>query len=171
MKRPIREFPTKLRAQTTKVRSATAADANALARLLAAAFPEMTWDAERARKDLLDAPDVKATFVVEEGGALLATASARYFDERFPGVGYVHWVAVDPAARGRGLFDVVMDAVQTQFETDGRPIAFLETDDARLPAIAAYLRLGYVPQYMEPDHEARWSAIFSQLAEGRREKR
>lgn len=171
MKRPLRELPPKLRAQTMKVRRATAADGDALARLLAAAFPEMTWDPERARKDLLEAPDVKATFVVEEAGALLATASARYFDERFPGVGYVHWVAVDPAARGRGLFDIVMDAVQTQFETDSRPVAFLETDDQRLPAIAAYLRLGYVPQYTESDHEARWSAIFSQLAEGRKEKR
>jgi hypothetical protein len=47
----------------------------------------------------------------------------------------------------------------------------LETDDHRLPAISAYHRLGYVPQYTEADHEGRWSAIFSTLAEARRSKR
>ncbi len=65
------------------------------------------------------------------------------------GVGYVHWVAVDPEARGRGLFDAVMGAVEDRFRADGRPVAMLETDDVRLPAIAAYLRRGYVPQYTE----------------------
>jgi ribosomal protein S18 acetylase RimI-like enzyme len=153
------------------VRTATSADADGLARLLGTAFPEMEWSAERARKDLLDAPDVKVTFVIEEDGKLLATASARYFEERFPGVGYVHWVAVDPAARGRGLFDIVMGAVEHQFAADGRPVAFLETDDQRLPAIGAYLRRGYIPQYTEADHEGRWSAIFTTLAEGRKGKR
>ena len=155
----------------TELRAAAASDADGLARLLGAAFPEMTWDAERARKDLLDATDVAETFVVEENGQLLATASARYFDARFPGVGYVHWVAVDPTTRGRGLFDIVMAAVEDRFATDGRPVALLETDDHRLPAIGAYLRRGYVPQYTEPDHEGRWSAIFTTLAEGRRSKR
>jgi GNAT superfamily N-acetyltransferase len=152
------------------VRAATPSDAEALGRLLGAAFPEMDWSAERARKDLLEASDVKATFVIDEDDKLLATASARYFTARFPEGGYVHWVAVDPAARGRGLFDVVMAAVHRQFDADGKPVAFLETDDQRLPAIAAYLRLGYVPHYTESDHESRWSKIFTQLAEGRRGK-
>jgi GNAT superfamily N-acetyltransferase len=153
------------------VRVATAADADGLARVFKAAFPEMEWDAARARKDLFDADDVKETFVVAENGVVLGTASARYFERRFPGVGYVHWVAVDPAARGRGIFDSVMAAVHRQFLADGRTIAFLETDDHRLPAISAYLRLGYVPQYTEADHEARWSAVFTALANGRRSKR
>jgi mycothiol synthase len=159
------------RAAGLKTRTATAADAEALARLLKSAFPEMEWDAARARRDLIDAEDVKTTFVVEENGQILGTASARYFEQRFPGVGYVHWVAVDPAARGRGIFDKAMDAVHRQFLADSRKVAFLETDDHRLPAISAYLRLGYVPQYTEDDHEARWSAIFTTLAEGRKGKR
>ena len=152
-------------------RPARDSDADGLGRVFKAAFPEMEWDAARARKELLDADDVKETFVIEENGQILGTASARYFEKRFPGVGYVHWVAVDPAARGRGIFDAVMAAVHHQFMADGRTIAFLETDDHRLPAISAYLRLGYVPQYTEADHEGRWSAIFKTLAEGRRSKR
>jgi GNAT superfamily N-acetyltransferase len=153
------------------VRVATTTDAEGLARVFKAAFPEMEWDAARARKNLLDADDVKETFVVEENGQVLGTASARYFEQRFPGVGYVHRVAVDPVARGRGLFDTVMAAVHRQFIDDSRTIAFLETDDHRLPAIAAYLRLGYVPQYTEADHEGRWSAVFTELANSRRSKR
>jgi mycothiol synthase len=153
------------------VRTARGADADGLARVFKAAFPEMEWDAARARRELLDASDVKETFVAEDDRQILGTASARYYEQRFPGAGYVHWVAVDPAARGRGLFDAVMAKVHRRFVADGRTVAFLETDDQRLPAIAAYLRLGYVPQYAEPDHEARWSAIFTKLAEGRRSKR
>src|SRR5204862_5946981 len=103
MKRPATEGVV----PQSPVRTATLADAEGLGRLLGSAFPEMEWSAERARRDLLEAPDVKSTFVVEENGKLLATASARYFVARFPDGGYVHWVGVDPAARGRGLFDVV----------------------------------------------------------------
>src|SRR5690606_20636090 len=102
---------------------------------------------------------------------MLGTASARYFDARFPGVGHVHWVGVAPTARGRGVFDTVMAAVHGRFSADGRTEAFLETDDQRLPAIAAYLRLGYVPQYTEPDHQRRWSKIFMTLAAARRAAR
>lgn len=153
------------------VRTAGEPDAEGLARVFKLAFPEMEWDSARARRELLDADDVKETFVAAENGQVFGTASARYFEQRFPGVGYVHWVAVDPAARGRGIFDAVMAAVHHQFVSDGRTVAFLETDDHRLPAISAYLRLGYVPQYTEPDHEARWSVIFTKLAEGRRRKR
>lgn len=153
------------------VRIAGPADAGLLSTLLAAAFPEMPWDAARARQDLLEAEDVRCTFIVEEAGKALGTASARYHEARFPGVGYVHWVGVDPRARGRGVFDAVMNAVHTRFIEDGRFVAFLETDDLRLPAISAYLRLGYVPQYTEPDHEQRWSTIFATLANARRAAR
>lgn len=169
MKRPglaLGDYP-----DSPDVRRAKGDDAEGLARVFKTAFPEMDWDAARARKELLDAADVRATFLVGDSGAVLGTASARYFEQRFPGVGYVHWVAVDPVARGRGVFDAVMAAVHRQFAADGRPVAVLETDDHRLPAIAAYLRLGYVPQYVEPDHEVRWSAVFTKLAESRRGKR
>jgi ribosomal protein S18 acetylase RimI-like enzyme len=148
-------------------REARAGDADGLARLLASAFPEMTWSADRARTELLEAADVTATFVVEEGEALVATASSRHFDQRFPGVGYVHWVAVDPSQRGRGHFETVMHAVLQKFAADARPVAVLETDDDRLPAIAAYLRLGFIPRYTSDDHKLRWSKVFARLGGAR----
>lgn len=153
------------------LRTAVSADAERLARLLAAAFPEMEWSAERARRDLLDATDVTDTYVVESDGELVATASCRHLDARFPGAGYVHWVAVDPTRRGSGLADVVMQAVMQRFVAQGRPEIVLETDDQRLAAIGAYLRLGFVPQYPDSEHESRWSRLFTQLAEGRKGKR
>ena len=150
-----------------QVRLAQPGDAERLGRLLAAAFPEMSWDAERARRDLLESNEVAATFVIEAGGALVATASCRN-NPAFPGAGYVHWVAVDPTRRGGGHFDGVMGAVMHRFDADGLSEVVLETDDPRLPAISAYLRLGFVPQYRDTDHELRWSRVFRQLAESRR---
>jgi mycothiol synthase len=149
------------------VRQAGKADAAPMARLLGAAFPELQWDVARAHKDLLEAPDVPAVFVIEDGADLIATASVRY-QQRFPESGYVHWVAVDPKHRGKRLGNVVMERVLRRFFADGRRTAILETDDVRLPAITSYLGLGFVPRYADPDHEDRWSQVFGQLAQSRR---
>jgi mycothiol synthase len=166
MKRPPGAAP--LPAESpVRVREATPQDAPAIARLLGAAFPELEWDVARVGKDLFDPPDVAVTYVVEDGGKLVATASVRYH-ERFPGAGYVHWVGVDPAQRGRRLGTVVMARVMRRFAADGRTFSILETDDFRLPAIASYLGQGFIPHYTDPDHEERWSKVFEQLAQGRR---
>jgi len=145
------------------VREANAADAPELARLLGAAFPDYEWTIERAHKDLLDAPDVPVTFVVEEGGKLIATASVREHP-RWPESGYVHWVGVDPTERGRRLGRVVMWHVMERRRAEGRTSSILETDDFRLPAITSYLGQGFIPQYLDPDHAERWSKIFEVLA-------
>lgn len=149
------------------VRAAIPADAEAIGRLMAGAFPELTWDTRRAHTDLFDAPDVPVTYVIDDGPKIIATASVRY-TERFPGAGYVHWVGVDPAYRGRRLGTIVMTRVLRRFAEDGRDFSILETDDFRLPAIASYLGQGFVPHYTDGDHELRWSKVFEHLAQGRR---
>ena len=111
-----------------------------------------------------------AVYVIDGPEGLLATAAARYHAP-YPGVGYVHWVGVDPTARGRALGAVVMNAVLARFVADGLTAAVLETDDVRLPAITSYLAQGYVPQYPEAGHEGRWSAVFAALAAWRQGKR
>jgi mycothiol synthase len=159
-------------AGSVDVRLARPDDADALGALMAAAFPEMEWSAERVRKDLLDAADVVATYVVEGAGGLIGTASARYWIEKFPDEGYVHWVAIDPARRGQGLLQALMARVMQKFADDGKASVVLETDDIRLPAITAYLGEGFVPVYRdEGGHEQRWSAVFSNLAAYRRNKK
>ena len=166
MKRPP-GAPPLLAASPIAIREATIADAEHLTDLLGAAFPELEWDVARVHKDLFDPPDVPVTYVIEDAGKLVATASVRYH-ERFPESGYVHWVGVDPAARGRQLGTVVMAAVMRRFAADGRNSSILETDDVRLPALASYLGQGFIPHYTEADHEDRWSAVFTQLAAARR---
>ena len=170
MKRPLGAAPLPP-PQPIAVRTATAADAEALAALLYSAFPELAWDAARAHRDLLDAPDVPETYVIEDGrGGLAATASVRYVD-RFPGAGYVHFVGVAPDQRGRSLGTVVMARVLRHFAEDGRTFSILETDDIRLPAIASYLGQGFIPHYTDDDHEDRWSRVFENLAKAWRRTR
>jgi GNAT superfamily N-acetyltransferase len=154
---------------SSPARAATDEDAVELLRLLGAAFPEQGWTAGRVHADLLYAADVPVVFVIEEGPGLIATASVRY-QARFPESGYVHWVAVDPDARGRNLGRVVMGAVLNRFTEDGRNSAILETDDFRLPAISSYLGQGFIPAYADADHEDRWSSVFTNLSLSRRER-
>jgi ribosomal protein S18 acetylase RimI-like enzyme len=169
MKRPVgaSDLPP---ASPIAVREASRSDGPQLAAVLGAAFPEMEWDVARVNKDLFDATDVPVTYVIEDNGLIVATASVRYH-ARFPESGYVHWVGVDPKSRGRRLGSVVMARVMRRFAADGRQSCILETDDIRLPAIASYLGQGYVPQYPDVDHEPRWSRVFEQLAQSRRESK
>lgn len=159
LRRPdLSELP----AVTALVEVAGPGDADALARLLTTSFGE-PWDADKVRGQLLDEPTVSETFLIREGGRVIATASARTLPDRYPGAGYLHWVAADPEQRGRGIGREVVLAVLHRFAADGCRASVLETDDHRLAAIKLYLRLGYIPQYPDADHQTRWSAIFRRL--------
>ena len=151
------------------LRRAGRGEADALARCLALAFGD--WDAERVRRALLEAADVQVTFVAvdDASGAIVACASHRTVPDRFPGATYLHWVGGDPAHAGRRLGAVVSAAVVAFGRREmGLRDAVLETDDHRLPAIATYLGLGFVPEYRHPGHAARWAGVFRRLAAGRR---
>ena len=152
------------------LREANDSDAPELARCLSAAFAG-GWDAARVRRDLLEATDVTATFVVtmqtEAVERIVATASDREVPDRFPEAGYLHWVAADPALAGRRLGARVSLAAITHSQAAGPRDVVLETDDHRLPAIATYLGLGFAPEYRDPSHPARWAAVFRALAAGR----
>lgn len=156
------------------VRQALDADAPDLARLLSGAFGG-GWDADRVRRDLLEAGDVTATFVVtmraEGSERLVATASDREVPDRFPGAGYLHWVAADPAMAGSGLGAAASLAAIVHSQAGGARDMVLETDDHRLPAVATYLALGFAPEYRDPSDPARWAAVFRALAAGRRSTR
>jgi mycothiol synthase len=47
---------------------------------------------------------------------------------------------------------------------------YLSTDDHRLPAMRVYLGLGFVPHLWREDMPARWEAVQSRLAAGRRDR-
>ena len=147
-----------------ELRRATAHDADGLAAVLASAFgPE--WTADRVREALLDAPDVETTFLIEVDGTPIATAAARLLPERYPGSGYLHWVGVHAAHRGRGLGRAVVLAVLDRFRALGCRDAVLETDPPRLPAIRVYLDLGFHPEPRAPEDDARWRGILDRLTD------
>lgn len=160
MRRPhLRELPPVELPAGCRLRTAGPADAEGLSALLSAAFEE-PWDLECTRRRLLDDESVVAIYVIErEDGLLAATASSRLLPAQYPGSGYLHWVGADPAERGHRLGCQVTLAVLHDFARRGLTGSVLETDDWRLPAIATYLKCGYVPETREPVDVDRWEAV------------
>ena len=138
-------------------------DFPAVAAVLDRAFADEDWDAARVAATLNEDQGVKQTLVVDFGGRPIGTASARLRPERFPGSGYLHWIAVDPDHQGQRLGFFLSLAVLHTFETLGCADAVLETQDHRLAAIHTYLTLGFLPEYRDETHRERWAAITSKL--------
>lgn len=135
-----------------------------LGRLLSDAFEEI-WDAERVNKELIQALDVHAVFVLKHKGKMVATASSQFRRHRSPTSGYVHWVGTHPDYRGQRLAYGLVARVLQDFAERGYQDAYLETQPYRLPAIKTYLRLGFIPvyQFEGQGFQAVWSEIFRNL--------
>ena len=75
-----------------------------------------------------------------------------------PGAGMLHWVAVHPSHRHRGLGRaVILDALGWMRRT-GRSAAALITEVTRAPALHLYLSLGFEPDFAAtPDMTSRWA--------------
>jgi mycothiol synthase len=158
-------------AAPSAVRAATASDNDAIAGLLDSAFPEQTWTPERVAAELTAAPDVLRVFVLNDGERIVATASARRAPgDEFAGWGCVHWVGVSPDAQGKGLGRlIVTEVIDFLTSLDLSPVV-LETDDERLAALSSYLGLGFIPHYVDTDHQQRWSRVFLALNAARHGK-
>jgi ribosomal protein S18 acetylase RimI-like enzyme len=146
------------------LRSYRDTDLASLATLLQSAFEDAEWTPERVRATLAESPEVKAVYVIDYGGEVVATASARLFPEAFPGSGYLHWVAVSPAHRGQHLGYIATLAVLHRFVDLGCKDAVLETQDERLAAIQIYQSVGFVPEHTHETHPERWGKIIYMLA-------
>ena len=145
------------------LREAQPGDIAALAAVLDRAFTDADWDEARVAATLNEEQGVKQTLVIDAGGVIIATASARLLPEQFPGSGYLHWVAVDPDYTGKRLGYAISLAVLHTFAGLGCADAVLETQDHRLPAIKTYLNLGFLPQYPDESHQERWAAVQTAL--------
>ena len=87
--------------------------------------------------------------------------------------GMIHWVGVDLEERGQGLGKVVVLAALHRLRGRGLARAMLGTHTWRLPAIAAYLRLGFAPwpgdgASREAAPQAAWDQVMRDLEEWRR---
>jgi ribosomal protein S18 acetylase RimI-like enzyme len=138
-------------------------DRDSLAALMRAAFSDETWTPERVDSALVKPADVVKTFVIEQEGEIVATASARLLPETYPGSGYVHWVAAHPSRAGQKLGAIVTVAVLQEFVRRGCKDAVLETDDHRLAAVKTYQNLGFQPEHRHETHPERWARVISDL--------
>jgi mycothiol synthase len=139
------------------------ADLASLAALMATAFEDPLWTPEHVRETLTDSEEVKAVYVVAYEGQIVATASARLLPDVFPGSGYLHWLAVSPAHRGKQLGFILTLTILQMFARLGCKDAVLETQDERLAAIKLYQSVGFVPVHVHATHPERWSKIFEML--------
>ena len=139
-------------------------DVAALAAVLTGAFGDL-WTADRVRRTLTEAPDVRAVYVATWHGRPVATASSRLLPDRFPGSGVVHWVGTHPDHARRGLASALVARVLRDFRDRGDTAAALETDEFRLPAIRTYFRFGFLPvdEVAGEDHRPRWSTVVQEL--------
>ncbi len=95
-------------------------------------------------------------------GTPCATASAWRQHYRWgEGVGYVLFVGVIPAQRGRGLGYQMVLHILHEFVRCGLTSAVLETEDDNLPALKTYLKLGFLPRLVHERQVARWQQIFT----------
>lgn len=147
-----------------KLREFSPADRVGVSDLMVAAFGDAhgAWNPERVDAVLTNEPSVTKTFVLEQlsSGAIVATASARLLPERFPGAGYLHWVAVHPAHQSLGLGRLISLAVLHEFAGPlSQQSSVLETQDERLAAISCYERLGFKPVIVDAGQIKRWEVI------------
>jgi mycothiol synthase len=147
------------------LRLAGNADIDELADVLSESYGE-PWDTARVKSELMDAPDVVATWVASDSQGIVAVASERLLPSQYPDAGYVHWVGVLPRARGHRLGALVTAQCMIGFAERGLSTVVLETDDFRVPAVITYLRLGFVPSYRSVEEQQAWSTLFPNLLGG-----
>jgi mycothiol synthase len=102
-------------------------------------------------------------YFATQGDGLVGTACAVIHRDEASAVAELGWVVADPSHRRRGLGTQVCRAVMAYLRDAGHRYVFLLTDDFRLPAIRAYLGMGFEPEMTDPSHPSRWQAITERL--------
>lgn len=156
--------PTPTLAPPLALRRAHADDAAALTALLADAFPAEHWEAKATEHELFHDPTVRATFVIEDGERLIATASLQVRADA-PWCGLVRWVATHASRRRQGLAQAVVVAVLTAAADAGCTEARLRTSTAPLTAVRLYLGLGFEPLVMSDAQGEVWQRVIGRITD------
>ena len=100
-----------------------------------------------------------------ESGRLVAAASAekRILPLDPPFDASLGWVIAHPDFRGKKLGKLVCTTVTRKLIVEGYAKLVLSTDDFRIPAIATYLNIGWLPWLYEPDMQERWQNVLKTL--------
>jgi mycothiol synthase len=81
-----------------------------------------------------------------EDGALAGTTAAWEVERDGRRIGLVHWMAVDPAHRGRRLGEALLAAALHAMSARGLTDVYLNTGPELEAAVRLYERLGFVPE-------------------------
>ena len=105
-----------------------------------------TFDAEFGED--LPGMEKRGFFLVGPDGRDVGTITAwhlrRYLARPW---GRIHWVAIVPEHRGKGLSRCLMTAAMRHLRSLGHRRAMLQTQTHRIPAIRTYLRFGFLPDW------------------------
>lgn len=106
----------------------------------------------------------RVMFLVDPGGDTIGTVTA-WSNDRLTGreIGQIHWVALVPGARGRGLARPMVTAACALLQQRGYREACLETNTRRIPALNLYLRLGFTPFVRNEAERRAWRATAPRL--------
>ena len=90
-----------------------------------------------AKRTLREVSTVRAALVDERvvGLTMLETLA--------PEVGYVYYVAVERAHRGRGIAGQLLDDALTRFRNEGRAVVYVATEEGNVPMSRALERRGF----------------------------
>jgi GNAT superfamily N-acetyltransferase len=103
-------------------------------------------------------------FLIDPTGRPCGTTTA-WHEPNYRGKpwGRIHWVAITPEHRGKGLSKPMMVACMQQMKAIGHVRAILGTQTVRIPAINLYLSLGFIPEMHFKDARRAWSLVAEKL--------
>ena len=137
-----------------EIRRADLADAGLVGGLTQRVYRQGGWTEEEYSKLLLDGRsriEEAIVLVATADGVVIGTVTMARPDSRFANVGRageveVRMLAVDEAARGRGVAGLLMDACEALARDEGFAAVVLSTEPDMYMAHRLYRRRGYVWQ-------------------------
>jgi ribosomal protein S18 acetylase RimI-like enzyme len=134
------------------VRLADPRDLETVARLHDAEFPATVASAEQLFEDA-DGGE-RVLLVAEDESIIVGYAAGRVLAD---GEGYIDFIAVDPAARGRRVGEaLVTSLVQALGDQGARPRVCLVVDERRVAARSLYKRLGFTEETVIVGYRGRY---------------
>ncbi len=141
-------------------------DDEPIRQLLATEWPrdsDAHWKGYKDRilpNGLFVALDSRTNTIIATAGAVHNPVSGRYY---FPFGGELGDMVVHPEHRGKKLGAAISAVVVRRFLAAGYENIWVCVQDARLPAAATYLKLGFVPFLHDESLAPRWAAVCGQL--------
>ena len=162
IKRNLEELPEIDIPEEYGLRTYRPGDEEAWAEIMSSGIGE--WTPDKCREELISQPQFLPDglfFMTCHGHPIGSACAYRNSPEQWE-EGYLHMVCVLPEHRGKQLGYLLTLAVLRYFHDHGFKQVVLQTDDFRVPAIKAYLRLGFEPLFTDDTHPDRWKKLLDQ---------